>query len=57
MSQSFRLEIQTTNAAFTTPKDEVERILRTVADRVKDDYTHGSVFDINGNHCGYWELS
>lgn len=52
----FTLEIQTNNAAFTSPEAEVERILRTVADRVKDGYTHGNLFDINGNRCGEWEM-
>lgn len=57
MSQSFRLEIQTTNAAFTTPEKEIVRILGIVAARVGNGDTWGHVLDINGNTCGDWELS
>jgi len=64
----FRLEISTDNAAFGEDEhddyakaDEVARILETLAAALQDSIGHlpagGSVFDINGNTVGRWELN
>lgn len=38
-------------------EDEVQRLLRRVADEVRDGYTHGVLIDFNGNRCGDWTMS
>lgn len=63
----FTLTVHTTNAAFYTegedreevfaPEDEMQRILREVADRIEYDTWGGSVFDINGHVVGSFSLS
>lgn len=62
----FTLEIKTGNAAFqseydfdtkTTMRFELARILRDTADKLEDGISdYGNVLDINGNHCGKWEI-
>lgn len=59
MKQTFLLEINTANAAFTDdPTAEVARILRALADRLTgaspdEDYP---LRDLNGNHVGEAEF-
>lgn len=51
----FTLEINTSNHAFQEhgmPELEIERVLREVADNVRDGYTHRDIFDANGNKVG-----
>jgi hypothetical protein len=60
MSETFKLNIKTGNAAFSEeeggPHLELARLLREVADRVENGEDHGSVMDINGNSVGRWTL-
>jgi hypothetical protein len=66
---TFRVEIATTNAAFTDEStdsptahqyamaDETARILRELADRVESDARFGQrvpLMDVNGNDVGFW---
>lgn len=54
----FRLEIDTSNAAFDYP-DELSRIVRGVARTIEDPplrRTKGGVRDMNGNLVGRWEF-
>lgn len=63
----FKLILNTDNAAFDSPTEEIARILRALADKVESgagvgpDHFAGyfdgateSVRDINGNRCGIW---
>lgn len=63
---AFRLTMLTNNAAFTIesndedngthdPGPEVARLLREVADKVKNGYTHGPIIDVNGNTVGRFD--
>ena len=56
----FRLQIDTSNAAFDPPGPELARILRTVADRFEAgdiDHQSTALFDSNGNFVGGYQLS
>lgn len=58
----FRLEIETTNAAFgddpgADRERELARILREVAARAETGQTSGAVHDYNGNTVGTWKLT
>ena len=52
---NFKLEFETDNEAFSDSK-EIDRILRTVADRVSLYWKKGTIRDINGNKVGYWTM-
>lgn len=52
----FTLTFKTQNAAFDSGV-EVARILRTIAEKVDQDYSEGTVRDINGNTVGKWTLT
>ena len=57
VSGMFTVTIETDNAAFDNPGDELARILRKLAERVGDvDGRHdsGKVMDVNGNSIGEW---
>lgn len=57
---SFRMEIETDNAAFTEEGadglGEVARILRLVADAIEAGQLTGSPRDINGNKVGSYHM-
>ncbi|KKK71010.1 hypothetical protein LCGC14_2918260 [marine sediment metagenome] len=54
---TFTMSIESTNAAFEDEgAEEVTRILRHVADQIKDGYTVGPVLDSNGNSVGVWSF-
>ncbi len=52
----FKIEFSTSNGAFDFGNDgnEISRILKEVAEHVKDGATSGRVIDINGNAIGTW---
>lgn len=53
----FNLIIATGNAAFEDmPREEVARILRSVADQLESGREGGFTRDINGNSVGTWNL-
>lgn len=54
---TFRVEIETDNAAFGDEKGELARILRRLADRLDDGADRGRCFDLNGNVVGRWALN
>jgi hypothetical protein len=49
-----KLTLHTSGAAFDDGSEEVARILRELADRIKAGRTSGRLFDLNGNACGNW---
>jgi len=61
----FRIEIETTNAAFEdAPEDEITRILRDLADYIAQwslqsgrQVYQGVLRDINGNTVGTWQYT
>ena len=54
----FKLEIQTTNAAFDPyPSDEVSNILEIAAHSVREGRDFGTLFDYNGNKVGYFKFT
>ena len=58
MQNTFRVTIGTGNAAFdddSNGRDEVARILRSIATSLEDGTEGGAIFDINGNRVGAWE--
>ena len=60
----FKCEIDTGNAAFADPYTceedrywegiELNRILANICLEIQGGYTHGNIFDINGNEVGEW---
>ncbi len=59
MSRKFRLEIKCDNAAFEGEdcKCEVVRILQVVTSRVGIGADSGTLYDINGNCVGWFDLN
>ena len=54
---TFTVSIESSNAAFEDePAEEVVRILRHVADQIRDGYVVGAVIDSNGNSVGVFEF-
>ena len=53
---SLTITIETSNAAFADGQsdEEVEQIIRHVADLIAGGYLWGPVHDSNGNTCGSW---
>jgi hypothetical protein len=52
-----RVLVSTKNDAFAGHgEEECARLLRLVAERVEDGQLDGKLFDINGNHCGGFDL-
>jgi hypothetical protein len=51
----FTMKFKTQNEAFDSGV-EVSRILRAVAEKIDQDYSEGTVMDLNGNAVGQWEL-
>lgn len=57
-----KIRIETKNSAFDETEfrgreEECARILRDVAQKIIDGQTYGSLFDINGNNVGSFNLS
>ena len=56
----FILEIDTDNDAFSDESGgldlEVARLLKVAADKVRNGYAHGTLFDINGNKVGSFKF-
>jgi hypothetical protein len=53
---TFKLYIDTDNAAFESGPDELARLLRKVADEVEAPHGHTrSILDVNGNRVGSWK--
>lgn len=53
----FTLKFDTSNHAFQEfgmPELEIERVLREVADSVRDGDQRNFIFDANGNNIGEW---
>jgi len=54
----FSVEIRTSNAAFDDdPTPELERIIRGLADTIRDGRTAGILRDVNGNTVGEFGFS
>ncbi len=57
---SFKLKINTSNAAFTEDgndgKNEIARILREIADNLEAGFDCGDARDINGNKVCEWSV-
>ena len=51
----FKMKFQTENAAFENDQ-EVVRILKEVAEKIKNGASGGKIRDINGNTVGSWEV-
>jgi hypothetical protein len=52
-----RVLVSTEGDAFAGHgEQECARLLRLVADRVEDGQLDGQLMDINGNHCGGFDL-
>jgi hypothetical protein len=52
-----RVRFDTDGDAFAgCGEREVARLLRLVAERVEDGQLDGKLLDINGNHCGGFDL-
>lgn len=61
-----KIEFTTSGAAFRDPftgeEDDYYKanacidILESIADKIREGYTRGSVMDINGNKIGTWEI-
>jgi hypothetical protein len=51
-----RLNIETDNAAFEVPAPELARLLHEAGERIQDGETSGSLYDVNGNQVGAFEL-
>jgi hypothetical protein len=52
-----RVLVSTKNDAFAVHgEQECARLLRLVAARVEDGQLDGQLMDINGNHCGGFDL-
>ena len=61
----FKLEFETGNAAFdddadantnNNAREEIARILRDVAHRVRDGSDGGFIRDVSGNRIGTWDF-
>jgi hypothetical protein len=59
---TIRIEIETENAAFESP-NEVWRIMKDITDRIetgdidaRQPHNH-PIRDVNGNQCGFMEVS
>jgi hypothetical protein len=53
-----QIKFKTGNAAFEEHGywQEIDRILKSISDKVRLGYDHGSIMDINGNKIGEWSL-
>lgn len=52
----FKIEFKTGNAAFTEYGEyEVNRILKSIIEKLEYGHTDGEIMDINGNNIGHWE--
>jgi hypothetical protein len=53
-----QIKFKTGNAAFEEYGywKEIDRILKSISDKVRLSYDHGSIMDINGNKIGAWSL-
>lgn len=52
----FTLEFKLGNASFADDmREEIARILRNTAARVREGYTSGYLHDSNGNKVGSWD--
>ena len=53
----FTLNINMDNAAFSEyPEDELKRLLEEIAPRAGNGKLEDTVFDINGNNVGSWDI-
>lgn len=58
MEVKFNMDIESRDDAFAGfPVPEVERIIRDVADKLRDGLRDGRCVDANGNTCGEWFFS
>ena len=54
---ALEIEFETGNAAFENDREyEVNRILRTIGERILKGENAGNIYDINGNNIGYFAL-
>ncbi len=51
------LKIVNSGSAFESPREEVARILRALADKIENGSSPSVVMDLNGNKCGTVEIS
>ena len=54
---ALEIEFETGNSAFDESREyEVNRILRSIGDRISEGENAGNIYDINGNNIGYYAL-